>query len=832
MSIKNANFRGSTVLVVASLILCILVLLILFVGRPLFNANTDVSTYIAWAHDFLFNIAPDYIFVLGVVIIAFRQVNDGHPGLAAATVSVGALWSFYFSSLTSWLNGLGVDSLSEAQNFDWQEAAFFLKTLADILVPYPPSGRLIVYFASGVISVYLIAQFRKFFVISDRAFGRMNYALGLLLMVAAVGLVATNTMRSYVSNTALYQEASANFRRQVLPVTFSNHLKLIVYIGESTSAMSLGLNGYLRDTTPMLTRLIADNKVLAFKNVFSTFTLTSQSLLEGLSLQVASGEETLPITARHRISLIDILVDNNIATFLVSNQGGFGVSNMASSIIFKESVNQYSIETAGIGVLDYNLDRPYDHLFFKGHLDSLLPRLSDKQSAAVFLHSYAGHGTDDGYLKPIPSNFKAPVDHFFDSRDARQITGGHPSQARLIDEYDSAVRYVDFSVAQVIDRISTLDAPYVLIYFSDHGESPYSGRAHDPSRFVHEMARVPFLIYFNDMARNRFGVLFEKYRHLSQSKAISTLAQLPATIIDIFGGEGVSNLLKLPPVVGEAWSGAIPPILVRRTSSRDTYVNLNNMDFIGEGVANARPVANVTDDATRIFVASRTRLLQGTKLCYDKVSTIASGLRGAFVADCLGVSVMLNSDKVPGSAEPLTTEGLELGILLDIARRQDIGLWIDLPAIEIGEACKELSQAFEEFGIPGQKILVTFPESVKIDDPIFRGCATTLKRQGILRSLGLSNDGLSSCDQVQLKQVGELAQKRCQDFQGFMKSAVESDLVSDLSFDHRALEAVRRVPLATRFHWNAFNVDADFLSQIAHDTFRMVKVNARDVNEP
>ena len=42
---------------------------------------------------------------------------------------------------------------------------------------------------------------------------------------------------------------------------------------------------------------------------------------------------------------------------------------------------------------------------------------------------------------------------------------------------------------------------------SDHGESVYTGTGHDSSRLVHEMLRIPFLIYYS----NSF---IEKYENI------------------------------------------------------------------------------------------------------------------------------------------------------------------------------------------------------------------------------------------------------------------------------------------------------------------------------
>ena len=60
------------------------------------------------------------------------------------------------------------------------------------------------------------------------------------------------------------------------------------------------------------------------------------------------------------------------------------------------------------------------------------------------------------------------------------------------------MRYVSDNIVLSLKKISKLKKPIILIYTSDHGESPLTGRAHDSSRYVWEMSSVPFLIYFNN----------------------------------------------------------------------------------------------------------------------------------------------------------------------------------------------------------------------------------------------------------------------------------------------------------------------------------------------
>ena len=56
-------------------------------------------------------------------------------------------------------------------------------------------------------------------------------------------------------------------------------MNLIVHIGESTSSMNWSLYGYFRDTNPRLMSL-DENELMIFRNIFSTHTHTTPSLLD------------------------------------------------------------------------------------------------------------------------------------------------------------------------------------------------------------------------------------------------------------------------------------------------------------------------------------------------------------------------------------------------------------------------------------------------------------------------------------------------------------------------------------------------------------------------
>ena len=81
-----------------------------------------------------------------------------------------------------------------------------------------------------------------------------------------------------------------------------------------------------------------------------------------------------------------------------------------------------------------------------------------------------------------------------------------------LESYDSTIRYIDHNLNYVIKNLDQYQKPAILIYFSDHGESIYTNYAHDSSRPLHEMIRIPLIIYFNEKAYDEFKDKFKNIK--------------------------------------------------------------------------------------------------------------------------------------------------------------------------------------------------------------------------------------------------------------------------------------------------------------------------------
>ena len=125
--------------------------------------------------------------------------------------------------------------------------------------------------------------------------------------------------------------------------------------------------------------------------------------------------------------------------------------------------------------------------------------------------------------------------NFYNIDDVSQIVGEQKHTIRFWESRISKLKVIrtksghrlyDYENLLLLKKIKNLNKPIVLIYFSDHGESPFTAIGHDSSKFINEMARIPFLMYFNESAKNLRPELLKRYKKISLKKNLVMLLEL------------------------------------------------------------------------------------------------------------------------------------------------------------------------------------------------------------------------------------------------------------------------------------------------------------------
>ena len=227
----------------------------------------------------------------------------------------------------------------------------------------------------------------------------------------------------------------------------------------------------------------------------------------------------------------------------------------------------------------------------------------------------------------------------------------------------------------------------MLIYFSDHGESVYTNNAHDSSRPLHEMLRVPLIIHFNDIAEKKYPKLVEKYKNLSMSEHPSTLSQLPKTIFDIIGLD--NNLTK-----------------EYRNNKIITKVKIENLANILNRKNNSDLGQNFLDIGTKLFfdIKSNSNINKNLNICYGRSNTIGKILRGSLITNCLESDINILNDTIKVQHSP-KQEGILLDQYFFSLKDKNMSFWFDLK--NIGENnCDYFFNYFKNFNLELNKIFL------------------------------------------------------------------------------------------------------------------------------
>jgi hypothetical protein len=770
------------------------------------------------------------LFALGYLGFSAASWSAGKRWVAMASLVFGTAWLFYYRSILKWITHLGSDSFSEAQNFALSEALTFLETITQVL---EREGL-------GLVAATLLAGFTGLLLVNAvgrRLLGRRWSPGSAPLVIAALVLAAgTWLLQIYPAfgafrwNSQYYQGIYDNFHThselRLNAGTPLTALNVIVHIGESNTSMNMGIYGYPRPTTPELEAFASANKnLLVFHDVLSTHTHTAPSLLEALSIGFDPAEDFLPISDRRRTSIIDLLQQAAIPTALISNQGRTGAwNNLASTIVFRNvDVKEFSFDSTWMGEMEHFASRPLDHEFLlpaierHGLLEEPGPRVS-------FLHSYAGHSP---YWRNIAPEFRVPVDDLMERLPEAVIVGdgiANPQHTiRRIEQYDSTIRYIDHLVSSVLRRVEAAPHPAVYIYFADHGEAVYAGRGHDSSRFLHEMARVPFLVYFNDAAAQDYPDILRRFREAARAQRISTLAQFSPSLLALFG-------LSVDGAAGRGIGlddvDTLPPILTRETAAGLHYIQLGNSQ---PGQAHSAPLVELRDPHTLIFRTTRRLHEQDGALCVQRAHTLGKALRGSIIANCLHAELSIGAGEQTGaSVEGAASSAISISNLAAFTRAYNIYLLLHINNVPADGQCDDLLRSFEDSYEDGSpRGLAMFPPTA-LEPGFVQACLQHLGANGIEAGIRLPSELADEC--LESSTGPPYSGSACERLKDFVREARQSAVFLSLGVKAHALDLIDGLGHDTASGWAVLDYPLDGLDKLPDPRARWVVLES--INDP
>ncbi|MGY5352134.1 phosphoethanolamine transferase [Wenyingzhuangia sp. IMCC45533] len=222
-----------------------------------------------------------------------------------------------------------------------------------------------------------------------------------------------------------------------------NKIDIVFVLGESVRAKNLELNGYHRETNPLLK---GKGNLYSFKNIYTPNTYTSKSIPQILTS-------------------IDVDTDkkNEIhSLYSVLNKSGYQtkwIGNQTPEVSYRDFIfenNEVKLIDVEHSVLSYS--KKYDGELINEFKDSYSYGLS---------HFYTIHmiGSHWWYEGRYPKKFKK----FEPIANSKYIPSN--SKEEMINSYDNTIVYLDYFLNELITFLEKKNKQVVLVYLSDHGET-------------------------------------------------------------------------------------------------------------------------------------------------------------------------------------------------------------------------------------------------------------------------------------------------------------------------------------------------------------------------
>ncbi len=267
----------------------------------------------------------------------------------------------------------------------------------------------------------------------------------------------------------------------------------IVYImGESANAKHMSLFGYERDTTPGLDDLSKQDNFYYTEGIASAICTKASSKFMGNVIWEPNNPR---MTSGCETNLCKLAKENGFKVYYFSGKRDKmlnSVCNMSQKYIDEIKTRNSDMKHVS-DVLDEYIIENIDSHDFKGN-------------NLILLHQWCIHTP---YNKAFPDTYK----------DRNHYTGG---SSQVIDEYDSAMRYLDTIITRIFKKFNKQKrGKFYIIFASDHNECMGEGGVWSHSFLFPQVADIPIMVQSNDKEfMKKFKSIF-KPTHYEIAKIIA-----------------------------------------------------------------------------------------------------------------------------------------------------------------------------------------------------------------------------------------------------------------------------------------------------------------------
>lgn len=288
------------------------------------------------------------------------------------------------------------------------------------------------------------------------------------LLVNSVAYLKERTATAVSTRKDIY-----DFGATYTPPAGEKPLVVVLILGESSRADHFHINGYDRETTPLLEKR---KNLVNFKDTTSCGVWTRVSV--PCIVTRATAADKAPIDSE--TSIVSLLRHLGFETAWFAAQGNFSPADPTTAVS-KEAEKRIVLEE------QQYLDNTIKDEALLPLLDAMLAHRN--RPMFLVLHTYGSHWQYSARYPKAFEQFKPAcgmtLDRNFDiAGQVSEIGDCSKNHEALVNAYDNSILYTDYIVDQVLSRLEKYNA--IAVYTGDHGESLGEG-----GRFLHGYEDAP-----------------------------------------------------------------------------------------------------------------------------------------------------------------------------------------------------------------------------------------------------------------------------------------------------------------------------------------------------
>ena len=442
----------------SKLIVLFAIFLITFGNVAFFSNVTDVYSVSLNNIAFLCSLA----FVFGSVpVLLFSLVCFKHTikPVLIAVLLLSSFASYFMDSYNVIINDEMIQNIVKTDAVEIMDLITFKLAMYVILLGIIPSifiykvniiyadikkeliSRLKLFFLTSVLVVLTILVFGSYYASFLREHKPLRfYANPTYYIYSTLKYIGGNIITIPLPLKAVGEDAK-------IPLT-DLHRELIIFIvGETARSDRFSLNGYTRETNPLL----KNENVISFTNFWSCGTSTAVSVPCMFSIYGQSRYSDAKAEATE--NLLDVLKHAGVnVLWLENNSSSKGVAERIQHENYKKPALNPVCDSECRDI---------------GMLANIQTYIDEHQHGDIFivLHQMGNHGP--AYYKRYPPGFEK----FTPACQTSQLE--NCSDVEITNAYDNAILYTDYFLSEVIKLLKNNNAGFesAMFYVSDHGES-------------------------------------------------------------------------------------------------------------------------------------------------------------------------------------------------------------------------------------------------------------------------------------------------------------------------------------------------------------------------